>query len=159
MSESRTENRKWTAGSGRGRRGRRLRGRKLGASLGTRRSSSAPSCGSATPGLTATWAAAGGYGYRGGFGSYSAVGVEVGDPQGAVEELLDQLIGEVAGEAKTLRSSARSSTGPLPRHAGAVVPGDCLVCSRGHAGLRHSQQCVHNAPCPVGRVPAKGNSK
>ncbi len=143
--------------SGRGRWGRRLRGRKLGASLGTRRSAPAPSCGSSTPGLTATWAAAGDYGYRGGFDPYSAVGIEVGDLQGAAEELLDQLIGEVAGEVKGVEIERQVIDGAAARRrrCRGRLPG----CSRGHAGLRRSQQCVHHAQCPVGRAPAKGNSK
>ncbi len=102
-------------------------------------------------------ATAGGYGYVGGLGSYTAVSSDVADLQGAAERLLDQMIEEAVGEAEDVEIERRVVDG----HAAAVliaavVPGDLLVVgSRGHGGFAGmllgsvSQQCVHHAPCPV----------
>ncbi len=102
-------------------------------------------------------AATGGYGYLGGFDSYSAMGVESSQLQREAEELVDRLIAEVAGDVKDVEVERQVIDGsPAEVLVGAVSAGDLLVVgSRGHGGFAGlllgsvSQQCVHHAPCPV----------
>lgn len=100
---------------------------------------------------------AGGYGYLGGFGPYSAAGADVDDLQGAAEDVLDQMIGDIASEATDLTIERKVIAGGAAAVlVGSVAPNDLLVVgSRGHGGFAGlllgsvSQQCVHHASCPV----------
>jgi len=101
--------------------------------------------------------AVGGFGYMGGFGPNSVIEVENTDLQRAAEELVDHLIGAVAGDVKDVEIERQVIDGSAAEVlVGAVDAGDLLVVgSRGHGGFSGlllgsvSQQCVHHAPCPV----------
>lgn len=99
-----------------------------------------------------------GYPYWGGSpGSYTSLGVDVGDLHRAAEDLLERALSEVEDEAEGVEIERQVVQGPA---AGVLVdaaaPGDLLVVgSRGHGGFADlllgsvSQQCVHHARCPV----------
>ena len=99
-----------------------------------------------------------GYPYWGGsLGSYTSLGVDVGDLHRAAEDLLERALAEVEDEAEGVEIERQVVQGPA---AGVLVdaaaPSDLLVVgSRGHGGFADlllgsvSQQCVHHARCPV----------
>jgi nucleotide-binding universal stress UspA family protein len=99
-----------------------------------------------------------GYPYWGGaLGSYTSLGVDIGDLHRAAEDLLERALTDVKDEADGVEIDRQVVQGPA---AGVLVDaatsGDLLVVgSRGHGGFAGlmlgsvSQQCVHHAPCPV----------
>ena len=109
-----------------------------------------------------------GYPYwGGGLGSYTSLGIDLGDLHHAAEDLLERALADVKDEADDVEIDRQvvqgSAAEVLVREATA---GDLLVVgSRGHGGFAGlvlgsvSQQCVHHAPCPVVVIhPAKPNA-
>jgi nucleotide-binding universal stress UspA family protein len=109
-----------------------------------------------------------GYPYWGGSpGSYTSLGIDLGDLHHAAEDLLERALADVKDETAGIEIDRQVVQGAaaevLVREATA---GDLLVVgSRGHGGFAGlmlgsvSQQCVHHAPCPVVVVhPAKPNT-
>jgi nucleotide-binding universal stress UspA family protein len=99
-----------------------------------------------------------GYPYWGGsLGSYTSLGVDLGDLHRAAEGLLERALDAVKGEADGVEIDRQVVQGAAAEVlVRAATPGDLLVVgSRGHGGFvglmlgSVSQQCVHHAPCPV----------
>jgi len=99
-----------------------------------------------------------GYPYWGGsLGSYTSLGVDLGDLHRAAGDLLERALADAKDEAEGVEIDRHVVEGAaaevLVREA---TPDDLLVVgSRGHGGFAGlmlgsvSQQCVHHAPCPV----------
>jgi nucleotide-binding universal stress UspA family protein len=99
-----------------------------------------------------------GYPYWGGsLGSYTSLGIDLGDLHHAAEDLLERALADVKGEAEGVDIERQVVQGSAAEVlVTAATPADLLVVgSRGHGGFAGlmvgsvSQQCVHHAPCPV----------
>lgn len=109
-----------------------------------------------------------GYPYWGGaLGSYTSLGIDLGDLHHAADDLLERALADVKDEADGVEIDRQVVQGPAAEVlVSQAAPGDLLVVgSRGHGGFAGlmlgsvSQQCVHHAPCPVVVVhPAKPNA-
>jgi nucleotide-binding universal stress UspA family protein len=99
-----------------------------------------------------------GYPYWGGsLGSYTSLGVDLGELHRAAEGLLERAIVDVEDETEGIEIERQVIQGPAAEVlVQAASPDDLLVVgSRGHGGFTGlllgsvSQQCVHHAQCPV----------
>ena len=109
-----------------------------------------------------------GYPYWGGaLGSYTSLGVDLGDLHHAAEDLLERALADLKDEADGVEIDRQVVQGAAADVlVSQAAPGDLLVVgSRGHGGFAGlmlgsvSQQCVHHAPCPVVVIhPAKPNA-
>lgn len=99
-----------------------------------------------------------GYPYWGGYlGSYTSLGIDLGDLHRAAEELLDRALADVGDETRDVEIERQVVQGTAAEVLiDAATPDDLLVVgSRGHGGFASlllgsvSQQVVHHAPCPV----------
>ena len=99
-----------------------------------------------------------GYPYWGGsLGSYTSLGVDLGDLHRAADDLLERALAEVGNETEGVEIERQVVQGPAAEVlVNAAAPDDLLVVgSRGHGGFADlllgsvSQQCVHHALCPV----------
>jgi nucleotide-binding universal stress UspA family protein len=99
-----------------------------------------------------------GYPYWGGsLGSYTSLGVDLGDLHRAAQDLLDRALADVKVETDGVEIDRQVVQGAAAEVlVSAATPDDLLVIgSRGHGGFAGlmlgsvSQQCVHHAPCPV----------
>jgi nucleotide-binding universal stress UspA family protein len=99
-----------------------------------------------------------GYPYWGGSaGSYTSLGIDLGDLHHAAEDLLERALADVRDEAEGVEIDREVVQGSAAEVlVSQAAPGDLLVVgSRGHGGFAGlmlgsvSQQCVHHAPCPV----------
>jgi nucleotide-binding universal stress UspA family protein len=109
-----------------------------------------------------------GYPYWGGsLGSYTSLGIDLGDLHHAAEDLLERALADLKDEADGVEIDRQVVQGAAAEVlVSQAAPGDLLVVgSRGHGGFAGlmlgsvSQQCVHHAPCPVVVIhPAKPNA-
>ncbi len=109
----------------------------------------------------------GGYSAMGGFGSFSALGVDVGDLHRAAGELVQNAIDNVARGTEGVEIQRRVVQGNAADVlVDAAGPDDLLVVgSRGYGGFTGlllgsvSQRCVHRAACPVVVVHAPNDAE
>jgi len=102
-------------------------------------------------------AAGGGYGAMGGFGSFSALGVDVGDLHRAAFDLIQNAIDRVGRDIEGMDVERLIVQGnAADALVDAAAADDILVVgSRGYGGFAGlllgsvSQRCVHRAACPV----------
>jgi len=99
-----------------------------------------------------------GYPYWGGYlGSYTSIGIDLGDLHRAAGALLERALADVGDETRDVEIERQIVQGTAAEVLiAAATPNDLLVVgSRGHGGFASlllgsvSQQCVHHAPCPV----------
>src|SRR5665213_2793304 len=93
----------------------------------------------------------------GSLGSYTSLGVDLGDLHRAAQDLLERALADVKDEADGVEIDRQVVQGAAAEVlVSAATPRDLLVVgSRGHGGFAGlmlgsvSQQCVHHASCPV----------
>jgi nucleotide-binding universal stress UspA family protein len=95
--------------------------------------------------------------WGGSLGSYTSLGVDLGDLHRAAEDLLERALAAAGDETEGVEIERQVVEGAAAEVlVQAATPGDLLVVgSRGHGGFAGlllgsvSQQCVHHARCPV----------